>query len=72
METAYAYILLLVYNLMFVMPLIVIAVTAIRLKSIVTVSNWVREHMAGIKLGNAILFFTIFVFFLFRILGGIL
>jgi cytochrome c biogenesis protein CcdA/glutaredoxin len=72
METAYAYVLLLVYNLMFVMPLIVIAVTAIRLKSIVTVSNWVREHMAGIKLGNAILFFTIFVFFLFRVLGGIL
>ena len=69
LETGYAYLLLLVYNLMFVMPLIIIAVVAVRLKSIVTVSNWVREHMTFIKFFNAMLFLVIFVFFLFRILS---
>ena len=68
METGYAYLLLLAYNLMFVMQLIVIAVTAIKLKSIVSISNWVREHMALIKFLNAILFLAIFLFFLYRVI----
>lgn len=67
-ETQYAYYLLLAYNLMFVMPLIIIAVTAVKLKSIVSVSNWVREHMALIKMLNALLFFVIFLFFLYRVI----
>lgn len=64
----YAYILLLFYNVMFVMPLIVIAITAVKLKSVVSISNWVREHMATIKLLNALLFFVIFLFFLYRVI----
>lgn len=69
LETIDAYILLLFYNLMFVMPLIVIAVTSVRIRSIVTVSNWVREHMATIKFANAMLFLIIFIYFLFRIIA---
>ena len=71
-ETGYAYFLLLMYNLMFVMPLIVIAVIAVRLKSVVTVSNWIREHMTTIKFLNATLFFVIFLYFLYRVLSSIL
>jgi len=70
-ETNYAYVLLLAYNLMFVMPLIIIAVSAIKLRSIVTVSTWVREHMTTIKLGNAILFLGIFLYFLYRVIHAI-
>lgn len=67
-DTGYAYVLLLFYNLMFVLPLIVIAVFAIRLKSVVTISNWIREHLSSIKLATAIFFLGIFIFFLIRVL----
>jgi cytochrome c biogenesis protein CcdA len=66
--SGYAYFLLVFYNLMFVLPLIVIAVLAIRLKSVITISNWIREHLASIKLFTAIFFLVIFVFFLIRII----
>ena len=65
--SAYAYILLLFYNLMFVLPLIVIAVVSTKLQSVVTVSNWIREHLSVIKLLGAIFFLSIFIFFLFRL-----
>lgn len=68
LDTAMPYILLIFYNIMFVAPLIVIALVAIRMKSVNTVSNWVREHMTIIKFANAMLFFIIFVYFLFRII----
>ncbi len=67
-DTTYAYILLLFYNLMFVLPLIIIAVLAIRLKSVVTISNWIREHLSTIKLATAIFFLGIFIYFLTRVL----
>jgi cytochrome c biogenesis protein CcdA len=67
MQSAYAYILLLFYNLMFVLPLIVIAVVSVRLKSTFSVSNWVREHLPTIKLLNALLFFIIFLYFFNRL-----
>lgn len=66
--SGYAYFLLLFYNLMFVLPLIVIAVLAIRLKSVVTISNWIREHLATIKLFTAFFFLAIFIFFLIRLI----
>ncbi|AIO19664.1 Cytochrome C biogenesis protein transmembrane region [Candidatus Izimaplasma bacterium HR1] len=65
--SGYAYILLLFYNIMFVLPLIIIAVVAIRLKSVVTISNWIREHLSIIKLVTAIFFLGIFIFFLIRL-----
>ncbi len=66
-QTGYAYVLLIVYNLMFVIPLIVIAVLAVRLKSVVMISNWIREHLSTIKLSSAIFFLAIFVYFLTRL-----
>lgn len=68
LETGYAYILLLFYNIMFVMPLIVIAITAVKIRSVVSISNWIREHMSIIKFSNAVLFFVIFLFFLYRVI----
>lgn len=67
-ESGYAYILLIFYNIMFVLPLIVIAVISIRLKSVVTISNWIRENLATIKLVSAIFFLGIFIYFLTRLL----
>jgi cytochrome c biogenesis protein CcdA len=67
LDTAIPYILLIFYNIMFVLPLIIIALVAIKMKSVNTVSNWVREHMTVIKFANAMLFFVIFLYFLFRI-----
>jgi cytochrome c biogenesis protein CcdA len=68
LESGYAYMLLLFYNLMFVLPLIVIAVAAIKMKSVVTISNWIREHLSIIKLFSAIFFLGIFIYFLTRVL----
>ena len=66
-EVAYSYFLLLSYNVMFVIPLIIIAVVAIRGKGIVSTSNFIREHLHIIKLLNAVLFLGIAVYFYFRI-----
>lgn len=70
-ETGYAYLLLLMYNLMFVLPLIVIAVTSIRMKSVVTISNWIRENLSIIKLVTSLFFLGIFVFFVIRVLSEV-
>ena len=67
LDSADANILLLVYNLMFVLPLIIIAVASIRMKSVMSISNWIREHMTYIKLTNSILFFGIALYFFSRI-----
>lgn len=65
--SSYAYILLLFYNLMFVLPLIIIAIISIKLKSVVTISNWLRENMSTIKLFGAIFFLGTAIFFLLSI-----
>lgn len=67
LDSAYAYLLLFIYNLMFIAPLIIIATIAIKDNSTNGVANWIREHMKNIKLGNAILFFVITLFFMSRI-----
>ena len=66
-EVAYAYFLLLSYNIMFIIPLVIIAVVAIRGKGVVSTSNFIREHLHIIKLLNALLFLAIAVYFYFRI-----
>lgn len=68
LNTAHSLTLLIFYNLMFVLPLIIIAVISIRIRSVNSVSNWVREHMTLIKFFNATLFFVIFLYFLFQVL----
>jgi len=67
LETFYAYIALISYNIMFVVPLIAIAVIAIRGKGIVSTSNWIREHMHIIKFFNAMLFLVIAIYYFSRI-----
>lgn len=69
MDSAYAYIALVAYNIMFVSPLIVIAVLSIRGNGAIVISNWVREHLHTIKLLNALLFLFIGIFFILRLLG---
>lgn len=59
--------LLFVYNLIFVLPLIVISFIAIKTQSIIEVSGFMREKLHLIKLFNAIVFFAIFVYYIFYI-----
>lgn len=68
-QTGYAYFALASYNFMFVLPMIVIAVIAIKSESIIGVSNWMREHLHLIKLGNTLLFLGIAIYYAFRIFG---
>ncbi len=67
MQSTYAYLLLLMYNIMFVVPLIIIAVVSVRLKSVMSVSNYIREHMSLIKFLNSMLFLGIAVYFFTKI-----
>lgn len=65
----YAYFALFFYNVMFVLPMIVIAVISIRKGNIISTSNWIREHMHIIKLLNSLLFLGIAIYYAFRIFG---
>lgn len=65
----YAYVALFFYNVMFVLPMIIIALIAIKNESIMGVSNWIREHLHLIKLFNALLFLAIAIFYAFRLFG---
>lgn len=67
LDTFYAYVALISYNIMFVVPLIAIAVIAIKGKGIVSTSNWIREHMHIIKFFNAMLFLVIAIYYFTRI-----
>jgi len=67
LNSVYGYIALLAYNLMFVLPLIVIAVIAIKGQGVMATSNFIRERMDLIKLLNAILFLGIAIYYFSRI-----
>lgn len=56
---------LLVYNLAFVLPLILIAVIAIKSNSIISTSDIIRKNLHLIKLLNSILFLAIAVYYIF-------
>ncbi|MFP4178256.1 MAG: cytochrome c biogenesis CcdA family protein [Acholeplasmataceae bacterium] len=60
-------ILLFVYNLIFVLPLIVLSFIAIKTQSIIEVSGFMREKLHVIKLFNAIVFLAIFVYYIFYV-----
>ncbi len=58
-------ILLLFYNLIFVLPLIIISLIAVKTQSIVSVAAFMRERLNLIKLFNAIVFLAIFLYYIF-------
>jgi len=56
-------ILLLVYNFIFVLPLIVITLIALKTQSIVSISVFMREKLHWIKLFNALVFLAILIYY---------
>lgn len=57
-------ILLLLYNLIFVLPLIVITLIAAKTQSVFSISNFMREKLHWIKLFNALVFLAILIYYL--------
>lgn len=57
-------ILLLVYNLIFVLPLFIITLIAVKTQSIMSISNFMREKLHWIKLFNALVFLAILIYYL--------
>lgn len=58
---------LLVYNLAFIIPLIVLAVLVIKSSSIMTTSDKIRQRLSLIKLLNALVFLGIIIYFIYKI-----
>lgn len=56
--------LLVVYNLIFVLPLIIITIIALKTQSVVSISNFMREKLHWIKLFNALVFLAILIYYL--------
>ncbi len=61
-------ILLLFYNLIFVLPLIIIAFIAIKTQSVVSIAAFMREHLSLIKLFSALVFLAIFIYYIFFVI----
>ena len=58
-------ILLLFYNLIFVLPLIIISFIAVKTQSIASVAAFMRERLNLIKLFNALVFLAILLYYIF-------
>ncbi len=54
---------LIIFNLLFILPLIIIAIIAVRSKNVMAVSNFFREHLSTIKLLTALFFLAMAIFF---------
>ncbi len=67
LDSFYAYIALFFYNLMFILPLVIIAIITIKGKGVMSTSNWIREHLHLIKLLTALFFLGISIYFFTRI-----
>lgn len=61
-------VLLLIYNFIFVLPLIIIAVIAAKTKSVMGVSSFMREKLHWIKLFNVLVFLAIIIYYIFFVL----
>lgn len=61
-------ILLLFYNLIFVLPLIIISLIAILSQSITPIAAFMRERLNLIKLFSALVFLAIFIYYLFFVI----
>lgn len=57
-------VLLLFYNLIFILPLIIITLISLKTQSIVSISNFMREKLHWIKLFNAVIFLGILIYYL--------
>lgn len=57
-------VLLLLYNFIFVLPLIVITFIAAKTQSVFSISNFMREKLHWIKLFNALVFLAILIYYL--------
>ena len=55
--------LLAIYNLIFVLPLIAIALVAVKTKSVMRVSSFMRKNLHWIKLFNVIVFLAIIIYY---------
>lgn len=60
--------LLLLYNFIFVLPLIIIALIAAKTKSVMGVSSFMRKNLHWIKLFNVIVFLAIIVYYIIFVL----
>ncbi len=56
--------LLFIYNLIFVLPLIIITLIALKTQQVVTISVFMREKLHWIKLLNALIFLAICIYYL--------
>ena len=59
----------LVFNIMFIIPLVIIALLAIKYRSTMAVSNFVRERMSLIKFATSIFFLFLAVYFILMFMG---
>ena len=60
---------LIIFNIMFIMPLVIIALIAIMNRNVMAVSNFVREHLAIIKLITALFFLAMVILFIYLAFG---
>ncbi len=60
---------LLLFNIIFVTPLIVIAFIAIRSKNVMGITDFFRRHMGKVKLAASIFFLFMAVYFIFHLAG---
>ncbi|TVP94728.1 MAG: hypothetical protein EA374_05815 [Acholeplasmatales bacterium] len=58
-----------VFNFMFIVPLILIAAFAVRARSVVGIANFIREHLSVIKLITALFFLLMTVYFVLLLAG---
>ncbi len=61
--------LLFLYNVMFIVPLIILAIIAIKTQSVISTSDKIREKMHLIKLITGLLFLCIAIYYILKILG---
>ncbi len=59
---------ILVFNIAFIIPLSLIAFIAIKSRNVMSISNFVREHLSWIKLATSVFFLAMIVYFLTLIL----
>jgi cytochrome c biogenesis protein CcdA len=62
-------VLLLIYNLIFVFPLIVITFVAVKANSVMGISIFMRERLHYVKLFSALVFLVIMIYYLVQVLG---
>jgi len=60
---------LVIFNLLFILPLILIAIAAVRSRDILSISAFVRRRMPLVKLLTSLFFFAMMIYFISQVLG---